>query len=194
MQQEFYCDPSVTGFATLYEVVQNATDSCDYTLKFKTSAACVVSTGLGAGWIFDIVVLLGAGLYLGLGALWVKRSTGSWDIPHRAFWSQVDELVLEGLRFIFRGCKKNPNAGAGQAADKGALFEANGGALSSPGLKGSPFVGTSSSSSGGGYNSASGDKAMVSLSVASPARTPGGSSRSGYQAIGTPGGAGDSDL
>jgi Autophagy-related protein 27 len=183
--QEFYCDPSVTGFAELYQVIQNQTDTCDYTLRFKTSAACINSNSLSGGWVFSIIVMVTSAVYFGVGSVWVKRSTGSWGIPNKAFWAALDELILEGCRFILRGCKKNPNAGE---IDKVTAFDQNGAALSSPGLKGSPFVGSSyNASSGSSSSSGSGDSSIKVISNASP-KTP----RSGYQAIGTPGN--DSDL
>lgn len=74
---EFYCDADATGFATFYEVAQNATDGCDYTLRFKTSAACIGSAagGISGGWVFNIIVSVAAGLYLSVGAAvtWKKE-------------------------------------------------------------------------------------------------------------------------
>lgn len=74
---EFYCDADTTGFANFYEVAQNATDGCDYTLRFKTSAACIGSAAgrLSGGWVFNIIVFVSAALYLSIGAFvtWKKE-------------------------------------------------------------------------------------------------------------------------
>jgi hypothetical protein len=64
---QFFCDPSATGFARFYEVDQNATDDCDYTLKFKTSAVCI--PGLSGGWVFIIVLASGFAAYALVGTL-----------------------------------------------------------------------------------------------------------------------------
>jgi hypothetical protein len=105
---QFLCDWSADGFARLSGVVQNATDDCDYTLKFRTRAACVGSEPLSGGWVFDILVLTVAGVYwLGACALEYRRS-GSWALPpaHRAFFAAHCAVALEGLLFLLNRCRK----------------------------------------------------------------------------------------
>jgi hypothetical protein len=76
---EFYCDASATEFANFYEVAQNATDGCDYTLRFKTSIACVGAAAgavLSGGWVFCIVVMVVGALYAIIGAIVTWRKEG----------------------------------------------------------------------------------------------------------------------
>jgi len=72
---QFFCDPAQVGFANFYEVGINATDNCDYTLKFKTNIACLPGLlgGLSGGWVFNIIVMSGAALYLGIGSFLTYR-------------------------------------------------------------------------------------------------------------------------
>lgn len=78
---QFYCDPTVAGFAKLYEVDQNATDDCDYTLKFKTSAVCM--PGISGGWIFCIIVMAGFGAYAIFGTLVTYWRERIWCVSQR---------------------------------------------------------------------------------------------------------------
>jgi len=76
---EFYCDDSATEFANFYEVAQNATDGCDYTLRFRTSIACVGAAAgakLSGGWVFCIVVMVVGALYAIIGAIVTWRKEG----------------------------------------------------------------------------------------------------------------------
>ena len=105
---QFLCDWSADGFARLSGVVQNATDDCDYTLRFKTRAACVGAEPLSGGWVFDIIVITVAGVYwLGASAVEFRRS-GAWALPpaHRAFFAANCAVALEGLLFILNRCRK----------------------------------------------------------------------------------------
>jgi hypothetical protein len=81
-------------------------------------------------------------------------------VPNRHFWQEFDGLVLDGIRFIARGCKKGPR-GAKQlaAADE------------------SPFAGSASGASSGA--AASGDAGGASAAAAAA-----GSGGAGYQSIG----------
>jgi hypothetical protein len=110
---QFMCDWSVDGYAKFFAVAQNATDDCDYTLKFKTRAACVGAEPLSGGWYFDIVVLVSGGLYWLLFSALNFRATGAFQLPasHLAFWAASNALALEGLLFALNRCKRpNPEA------------------------------------------------------------------------------------
>jgi len=110
---QFLCDWSADGYANFFAVSQNATDDCDYTLKFKTKAACVGSPPLSGGWWFDIVVLTaGAAYYLLFSALNL-RATGTFGLPasHVAWWAATNLLALEGLLFALNRCRR-PNSEA----------------------------------------------------------------------------------
>lgn len=74
---QFFCDPDVQGFANLFEVDQNSTDDCDYTLKFKTNAVCMGS-GLSGGWTFVIVMASLTTLFVVGSSFKNFRRTGTW--------------------------------------------------------------------------------------------------------------------
>lgn len=74
---QFFCDPSADGWAQFYEVDQNATDDCDYTLKFKTSAACLTKP-LSSGWTFSIIVIVCSLGYVSGAFLWSFYTTRTW--------------------------------------------------------------------------------------------------------------------
>lgn len=76
-QMQFFCDEAQTGFANLYEVDQNATDDCLYTLKFKTALACA-GTSISGGWIFVAIVLSTFGAYVIAGTLWQYYKMRVW--------------------------------------------------------------------------------------------------------------------
>lgn len=45
----------------MYAVDQNATDDCEYTVKFKTDLVCVTGLPISGGWIFNIIFLVSGG-------------------------------------------------------------------------------------------------------------------------------------
>ena len=138
---QFICDWSADGYANFFAVSQNATDDCDYTLKFKTRAACVGAQPLSGGWVFDIIVLVGGALYYLLFSALNLRATGAFRLPapHAAFWAASNLLALEGLLFALNRCKR-PNAEALRAlvaddeeAAPSAKLASEGGGLASRG-------------------------------------------------------------
>lgn len=103
---QFYCDAGTTGFANLFEASQNATEGCEYYLKFKTSLACVNSGGLSGGWVFNIIVMVAVTVYLGAGSFLNYRNKGTWEVPNKSFWAEVESLIMDGMAFLLFGCKK----------------------------------------------------------------------------------------
>lgn len=106
---EFYCDPNVDGYANFYEVDQNATNGCDYTLKFKTSLVCISDLSLSGGWIFSIIVLSSFAAYVIIGTLWTYRVEKIWAFPNRQFWAEVESLIFDGIMFTARCFRKRPS-------------------------------------------------------------------------------------
>ena len=113
---QFLCDWSVDGYARFDAAVQNATDDCDYTLRFSTRAACVGSAPLSGGWAFDIAVLVTAGVYWLTFCFLNFRATGVWALPaaHQAFFARHNAVALEGALFALNGCR-TPNREAVEA-------------------------------------------------------------------------------
>ena len=136
---QFLCDWSADGYARFFSVTQNATDDCDYTLRFKTRAACVGAEPLSGGWVFDILVLVAGSAYWLLFSALNYRATGAFRLPaqHAAFWAASNALALEGLLFALNRCKRpssealkrlvdEETPGQGQGQEKGLV--ASGGA------------------------------------------------------------------
>eukprot|EP01130_Rhizamoeba_saxonica_P006725 TRINITY_DN2687_c0_g1_i2.p1 TRINITY_DN2687_c0_g1~~TRINITY_DN2687_c0_g1_i2.p1 ORF type:complete len:128 (-),score=29.57 TRINITY_DN2687_c0_g1_i2:63-446(-) len=74
----------------------------DYTIEFKSPAACPVKTGISGGTTFLILLLLVVALYLGGGAFWNHRKgeSGLDLIPHKGFWATIPGLVKDGAGYI----------------------------------------------------------------------------------------------
>lgn len=167
---QFFCDKTVTGYAQMYAVDQNATDDCEYTVKFKTSLVCVTGMGLSGGWVFNIIVMTLFGVYVvaGYGINYARKKTC--EFPNRAFWAEFESLVYDGIRFILAGCRKPAPRGAKKVASGEQYGASSFSADTSAQASAAMFTGSS------GYDASS----------ASPAS----SSASGYQGIGTSSGSG----
>ena len=105
----FTCDPQVAGYAVLDSVTQNTTDSCDYTLRFRTDLVCFVGgradgaliLPLSSGWIF-MTALLGCFAIYALGGIaWGYARTKRISFPNLAFWLDLQDLIFEGVIFAF---------------------------------------------------------------------------------------------
>lgn len=139
----FTCDTSVAGYAILDSVEQNTTDSCDYTLHFRTNVVCFVggrsSSGaiilpISGGWIFMSTLLVAFGVYALGGIAWGFARTRRLAFPNPDFWIELQDLIFEGAVFAFscgrkrmvRGGGFKPNtsgAGVAVAAPAGSGFQ-----------------------------------------------------------------------
>lgn len=129
-EYQFKCDHSVTGFAVLESVLQNTSDSCDYTLKFKTNLVCFGDLPISGGWIFMIILLGGFGLYVIGGYAYSYARLKTFVFPNQEFWSEVNDLIFEGVVFVCSlGKKRARKTGAKEPSSFKPMFV--GGASSS---------------------------------------------------------------
>lgn len=179
---QFFCDPNQQGFASMYAVDQNATDDCEYTVKFKTDLVCVTGLPISGGWIFNIIFLTCFGLYaiIGTGINFYKHRTC--EFPNKAFWAELESLVFDGVRFIRYGCRKPPPRGAQKLSGSGTPFGSQSYNASSADSR-ALFSGTASSSSSSS-SSASGTSGYDGADPTPAASAPTVSAASGYNAIG----------
>lgn len=163
---QFFCDPTVTGFASFFDVSQNATDDCEYFLSFKTSEVCLDAASISSGWIFNIVVLSSFGLYAIVGSLINLYGYGSCAFPNRAFWAEVESLAFDGFKFAV-------TCGRARGGSKGAYSSAASGGASSS-------FGVGQSSTAAFSSVANSDAPAFSVAVSSSSAD----SRTGYNAVG----------
>jgi len=84
---------------------------CTYVMNFKGPDGCPGNNpdGLGSGWTFVVLVLVGFSLYCGLGTLYnVKRNNlqGTEALPNSAFWKDLPDLVKTGCKFSYEKAKE----------------------------------------------------------------------------------------
>jgi hypothetical protein len=158
---QFFCDPTMDGFARLYEVDQNSTDDCDYTLKFYTDVVCDFAVSgkpqVSGGWIFNIIVfsVFGAYVIAGYGLnYWKKRVI---QFPNQGMWKELEALIWDGVRFLGNRCRPYPRVQATKLVD---------GAGGSGTVASSPAFTSSSASTSRGYQDfgTAGDKTSSSAS------------------------------
>lgn len=132
----FHCDWSVSGVVPV-TAVQNSTNDCRYMLEFNTAHACANDTGssggISGGWIFIIILVCGAFLYVVGGMGYGYFTTRRLEFPNMPFWTTFADLVRDGFLFVGHGFKKQGGsmAGAGAYDDIGAAAPASGGASAS---------------------------------------------------------------
>lgn len=132
----FYCDHSVSGVQPV-TAIQNGTNDCRYMLEFKTAHACANYTGnsgLSGGWIFIIILVCCAFVYIVGGMGYGYFTTRKLEFPNMAFWTWFADLVREGFLFVGHGFKSTSGsmAGAGAYDEFGASNAAtSGGATAS---------------------------------------------------------------
>lgn len=111
----FVCDPSTD--LKMVNLVQPATNPCEYDLTLKTKWACAgappgdgggSSHALSGGWVFVIVFLVLGFVYVVGGCLWNKHFHPDAEhyFPHLAFWKHLDGLVRDGCRFSWKKLRK----------------------------------------------------------------------------------------
>jgi hypothetical protein len=112
------------------QVLQNTSDSCDYTLKFKTNLVCFGDLPISGGWIFMIILLGGFGLYVIGGYAYSYARLKTLVFPNQEFWSEVNDLIFEGVVFVCSlGKKRARKTGAKEPSSFKPMFV--GGASSS---------------------------------------------------------------
>ena len=117
----FNCDESVDGITPL-EAVQNSTNDCRYMLEFATSKACAGgsgSDGLSGGWIFIIILVCVAFVYIVGGMGYNYYTKQRLEFPNVELWATFADLVRDGFLFVGHGFKKQGGslAGAGSYDD-----------------------------------------------------------------------------
>lgn len=103
----FICDPdNPVGTLSASEI------TCQYTITFPTSYACVSGGGgkLSGGWIFVIIVLCLIPVYIVAGCLWNHRKHGdtvTWmqKCPNHDFWFALPSLCWDGCKYTLRGIR-----------------------------------------------------------------------------------------
>eukprot|EP01129_Flabellula_baltica_P012450 TRINITY_DN5630_c1_g1_i1.p1 TRINITY_DN5630_c1_g1~~TRINITY_DN5630_c1_g1_i1.p1 ORF type:complete len:234 (-),score=48.36 TRINITY_DN5630_c1_g1_i1:59-760(-) len=98
------CDPS-GGIA---DNVQLQNNGAQFTMSFKSSAACVAYDNTFAV-LFFVVFIVVVVIYMVGGIVWNKfklEKEGADIFPHKDFWFMLPTLVIEGVKFIFSGFKK----------------------------------------------------------------------------------------
>ena len=116
----FNCDPSVSGIQAV-EAVQNGTNDCRYMLEFKTAAACSDggsggSGGLSGGWIFIIILIVIAFIYIVGGVAYGYVTKQRLEFPNVEFWASFADMVRDGFLFVGHGFKKQGGSLAGAGA------------------------------------------------------------------------------
>jgi hypothetical protein len=89
-----------------WQVLQNTTDSCDYTLQFRTNLVCFGELPISGGWIFMIILLGGGGIYILGGVAYSYARLRTLVFPNLDFWYEVNDLIFEGAVFVFSGGMK----------------------------------------------------------------------------------------
>jgi len=133
----FVCDPNVVGQLNASEI------TCEYTINFPTSYACVSGGGggdnklgggdnnLSGGWVFVIVVLCLIPVYIVAGCLWNHRKHGdtvSWmqKCPNHDFWFALPGLCWDGCKFTWRGIRSLIGRCTSGAASDGGNMSSEG--------------------------------------------------------------------
>jgi len=123
---ELHCDSSVRGFAALDSAEQDPDNGCLYTLKFRTALACqgpnAIFSTLSGGWLFNIILIVSATLYLVVGAGVGFAKTRRLELPNAAFWDGLLDLVADGITFAFT-CGGGRRGGAYRKAAGGGVGE-----------------------------------------------------------------------
>ena len=126
----FYCNKHVSGVKVM-TAVQNHTNDCRYQLEFETALACASgggSGGISGGWVFIIILVCLAFLYVVGGMGYGYFTTRRLEFPNMEFWTAFADLVRDGFLFVGHGFKKQGGslAGAGAYDDIGTSAAAGG--------------------------------------------------------------------
>jgi hypothetical protein len=146
-------------------VLQNATDSCDYTLKFRTNLVCFGELPISGGWIFMIIVLGGSGLYILGGFAYSYARFRTLVFPNLDLWSEVNDLIFEGVVFVFSLGRKRARKTDAKGGDSGSFkpMFTGGAASSSAATSRVAFQAVSDDAEGGSFQKATATGSFTDL-------------------------------
>jgi len=113
------CDPDETAM-----IAVTAAEDCYYEFSISSKYGCGTLTtsseddsdesgasgGDTAALVILIILLVAVVLYFGIGVIYQKKTADPGTLKeyiiHNEFWCSLPSLVVDGVKFIFHGCKK----------------------------------------------------------------------------------------
>jgi hypothetical protein len=110
-----------------------------YTLYFATNLACavasrppvpsygphnhVLSDKLSGGWIFVILAVVAAVVYVIGGMAYVRHKTHQWGFPNAVFWDNFGTYVNDGITVVISCGRQKVGGDAGYAAHASSPYD-----------------------------------------------------------------------